>query len=252
MDELFSSEERAQVFDRVLALARQDARVIAAASVGSLAMDEADRWSDLDLTFAVSSKSEVVAVLDDIAAELASEFGAVHLFDLPSDGVLYRVLLLRGAVQVDISAAPPEKFGARGPNFRLLFGSASEQQPAGNAPLSPGYAVHHAVRARFCIERGKFWQAEFWLSAARDLALGMACDRLGLVGAYGRGFDQLPSEIQLLAARGLVRSLDAAALLDALNGVISLLLMEGSHMAAFNPKLEERLRLLTQSWSGKH
>lgn len=30
-----------------------------------------------------------------------------------------------------------------------------------------GCAVHHASRARFCIERGWYWQAEYWISAIR-------------------------------------------------------------------------------------
>jgi hypothetical protein len=43
-----------------------------------------------------------------------------------------------------------------------------------------GYAVHHLVRARFCIERERLWQAQYWLSGARDLMLSRACLRLGL------------------------------------------------------------------------
>ena len=93
------------------------ARVTAGAIVGSLATNEGDRWSDLDLTFAVTSEGEVTSVLDGLAEALAAEFDAVHLFDLPSDGVIYRVLLLRGCIQLDLSAAPQEEFGAGGPMF---------------------------------------------------------------------------------------------------------------------------------------
>jgi hypothetical protein len=75
-----------------------------------------------NLTFAVTLENEVIDVLDGLAEVLAVEFGAVRLFDLPFDGVVYRVLLLRGALQVDLSVAPAVKFGARGPQFRLVFG----------------------------------------------------------------------------------------------------------------------------------
>ena len=51
---MFSIEDRNRVRDHVLRLAVSDARVVAGAVVGSLALREADRWSDLDLTFAVA------------------------------------------------------------------------------------------------------------------------------------------------------------------------------------------------------
>ena len=76
----------------------------------------------------------------------------------------------------------------------------------------------------------------------------MACARLGLAGAYGRGFDQLPPEVLAQAERGLVRSLDAASLLDALADVISLLISEAAHVTAFDPVPAERLRLLARPW----
>ncbi len=53
--------------------------------------------------------------------------------------------------------------------------------------------MHHAVRARYAIERGRLWQAEYWTSAVRDHALMLACKRLGLEAGLGRGFDALPS-----------------------------------------------------------
>ena len=77
-----------------------------------------------------------------------------------------------------------------------------------------GYAVHHAVRARFCVERGRLWQAEVWISALRDHALELACLQRGLPVSYGRGFDALPPE--LLDEGALVRSLDRDELLRAL------------------------------------
>lgn len=251
--EVFTVEQRTHVLDRVLALARADARIIAGAVVGSLAAEhtaetQADRWSDLDLTFAVTSAKDVLDVLDRFTRTLANEFAAVPLFDLPYDGVLYRVLLLRGALQVDLSAAPPAKFGARGPNFRLLFGQQTPQVSAVPSAPSFGYAVHHAVRARFCIERGRLWQAEFWISQVRDLTLSMACARLGLNGAYGRGFDQLPADLLTRADQALVRALDPFSLVQSLAGAISLLLGEASETATLEPLLQQRLHLLTHPW----
>ena len=52
---MFSVEERDALRDRVLGLAEEDARVVAGAAVGSLAVDAGDRYSDLDLTFGVAA-----------------------------------------------------------------------------------------------------------------------------------------------------------------------------------------------------
>ena len=130
--------------------------------VGSLALSDGDRWSDLDLTFAVADEYSMLDVLEEWTRTIKEEFDAAHLFDLPSGPSIYRVFLLPGCLQFDLSFTPASKFGAVGPKFRLLFGSAVEKQhtPEPSAQELFGYAVHHALRARFCIERGRFWQAE--------------------------------------------------------------------------------------------
>ena len=163
---MFSVEDRNQARDFVLQLAESDARVVAGAVVGSLALGDGDRWSDLDLTFAVADEFSMFEVLVDWTRSVADQLGAAHLFDLPSGPSIYRVFLLPGCLQFDLSFTPASQFGARGPKFKLLFGSAVEEpypQPPSAHELF-GYAVHHALRARFCIERGRTWQAEYWIS----------------------------------------------------------------------------------------
>jgi len=64
-DGVFSVNERERVQGRVLQMAAADARVVAGAVVGSLALGEGDRWSDLDLTFAVGDAVPMLDVLED-------------------------------------------------------------------------------------------------------------------------------------------------------------------------------------------
>ena len=153
---MFSVSDRERVHDYVLQLAASDPRVVAGAVVGSLALEEGDRWSDLDLTFAVKDDVPVMEVLEDWSQKMIAEWDAAHLFDLPSGTSIYRVFLLPGCLQFDLSFTPASDFGAVGPKFKLLFGQAVErthiQPPPAHELL--GYAVHHAMRARFCIERG--------------------------------------------------------------------------------------------------
>ena len=46
---MFTVDERNRMHDLMLTLAASDPRVVAGAVVGSLALHEGDRWSDLDL-----------------------------------------------------------------------------------------------------------------------------------------------------------------------------------------------------------
>jgi hypothetical protein len=247
----FSPAYRDKVSARVLEWASDDYRIVAAAVVGSLATGPGDRWSDLDLSFAVGKSFSVGAVLEDWTAKLVAEFSASKLFDLPAGQSIYRVLLLPGCLQFDLSFTPAPDFGAIGPNFKLLFGEAVEK-PHFRPPRAEdlfGYAVHHLVRARFCIERGRLLQAEYWVSSARDYVLNLACLVRGITASHGRGFDQLPPEVRGQVAIALVGSIDRDSLLTALSATVGILLAEGVNVPELVFRLEPELRTLAGRWA---
>jgi hypothetical protein len=244
---VFTVEEREAVRARVLALAAEDERVVAGAIVGAQAHGPGDRWSDLDLTFAVAEGVPVDEVLADFTRTLVDELDAVRLFVLPRGQAIYRVFLFPGNLQVDLSFAPQSEFGARGPKFALLFGEAVEvpqiEEPSAEELF--GLGAHHAVRARVCIERGKLWQAEFWVSALRAHALELACLRRGLEASWGRGLDALPADVLAEFEGALVRRLAADELLRALAVATEGLLREGAGVGEVAARVEQRLRTLT-------
>jgi hypothetical protein len=248
---VFSAEDRDRIRDRVLAFAESDWRIVAGAVVGSLALHEGDRWSDLDLTFGVADEFSIFDVLEDWTRQIVDEFDASHLFDLPSGASIYRVFLLPGCLQFDLSFTPASNFGPSGPKFKLLFGNAVDkpylQSPSVHELF--GYAVHHALRARFCIERGRTWQAEYWISSIRDYALAIACHRHNLPVSYGRGFDKLPPEILEPFKSALVSSLERDELLRALGVAIDGLLRESVEVQELAAKVEPQLRHLTLEWN---
>ena len=243
---MFSVADRDHVRNRVLEMAAADSRIVAGAVVGGLAEGAGDRWSDLDLTFAVADDVPVTDVLGDWTQELAAEFEAAHLFDLPAGASIYRVFLLPGCLQVDLSFTPASAFGARGPRFRLLFGEAVDRPhvPPPSANELFGLGVHHAVRGRFCIERGRFWQAEYWISGARDQGLALACRRRGLAVAEGRGFDELPRDVLARFENALVRSLHPEELRRALTGAVAGLVAESAEAADLAARVEAQLQEL--------
>ena len=61
---MFAVEDRERVRSRLIARARSDPRLVAAAAIGASA-GEGDRWSDLDLTFGVADAAPVEDVLTD-------------------------------------------------------------------------------------------------------------------------------------------------------------------------------------------
>jgi hypothetical protein len=102
------------------------------------------------------------------------------------------------------------------------------------------------VRARFCIDRGRLWQAEYWTSAVRDHALMLACRRVGLEAGLGRGFDQLPSDVREKATAALVRSVERDELLRALRSSVHLLLDESAGLHEDGTKIASLLRELVE------
>ena len=224
---MFSIEERERLADDLVEMARADARILAAAEVGSLTESTGDRWSDLDLTFGVMLGHDVDAVLRDWTARLERERGAARLFDVQSLDTTYRVFLFPGGLQVDLSFTPGA-VAQTGPKFRTLFGTPVKQYVAPSLdPLDVfGHCVHHTLRARVGVERDRLWSAQYYVDELRNETLTLACLRRDLPARYARGFDELPRDVLEHAARTLPQSLEPSELLRALRFAIELLVAE--------------------------
>jgi hypothetical protein len=205
---VFTVEQRDALRQHLLRLAEADARVVAAAAVGSLAADGGDRFSDLDLTFGIADHVPVTEVLNAWTRTLIDQLDAVHLADLQRGPTTYRVFLFPDALQVDLSMTPAAQFRPAGPRFRLLFGATAAGQSEGSTPPGAGglfiatppvagdlfgWGVIYVLHARACIERGRLWQAEHYVDTVRDHALSLFCLGQGLPVVQARGYDDLPA-----------------------------------------------------------
>jgi hypothetical protein len=228
---VFTVEQRDALRERVLRLAEADERAVAGAAVGSLALGGGDRYSDLDLTFAIDDDVLIAEVLDDWTRALVDELDAVHLVDLGRGPTTYRVFLLPDALQFDLSMTPAARFRPAGPRFRLLFGETSGDAELPAPPAAEdlfGWGVVYALHTRSCIERGRAWQAEHYAGAVRDHALSLACLRHGLSAVQARGYDDLPAEILTRFENTHVLSLDTDALRRSLAASVDALIREGA------------------------
>lgn len=219
-DVMFTVEERDRLRGRLLARAETDETVVGAAFTGSYAVGEGDRWSDTDLVLAV--RGDLAPTLRRWTEWLYDDLGARHHWDLPVGAAVVRVFLLPGWLEIDLTFAPEDGFGPRGPQWRTVFGRPRTLEPfaAPDGDTLVGLLWHHALHARVCVERGRWWQAEHWISGLRDHVITLACLRLGHAHAYAKGAHLLPDDLSAELERSLVRSLTATELDRALTAAI--------------------------------
>lgn len=215
---MFTQNERSRMRFELLELAANDARLSGVAITGSAAENREDQWSDIDLAFGVADGQNVETVLSDFTASMYRQFRALHHVDVRAGAWIYRVFFLPGTLQVDLAFVPETEFRPLGPTFRLLSGKANPIRPfpVPEPKYIIGMAWLYALHARSCILRQKPWQAEYMISAVRDHTLTLACLRLGLPSAHGRGMDLVPDSIKENLSGSFVQKLDLDELWRAL------------------------------------
>jgi len=241
MPRVFGIPERVALRDRLVAAARADERITAAAVVGSGATDGEDAWSDIDLALRLANGLEPDDVAADWTTRIYEDAGAVDHLDVWSDSTLFRVFLLSNSLQVDLSFWPADRFAASGASFRLVFGESNQPRPASS--VAPGALIGvgwlYALHARSSIARGRALQALHMISGVRDQVIALACLRHELPAHQSRGVDELPAGLRQRIAETLVRELDGRELRRAFAASVGALLDEAKQV---DPDREQRLR----------
>jgi hypothetical protein len=225
---MFSPEERHRLRTELLEYAATDPRICSAAVTGSAAGAREDRWSDIDLAYAVGNAAELPMVLSEWTERMYSQYRALHHLDVKSGSWTYRVFVLSSTLQVDLAFVPATEFRALAPTFRLVFGEANEPQHVPPPAIESiiGFGWLHALHARSGIASRNLWQAEYMISGIRDNALALACVRHGLSAVHGRGIDLLPASVTAQFEGALIRQMDVAELSRAFRVAIRGLLSE--------------------------
>lgn len=225
---VFTPEEREALRAHLITAAQTDHRVMAAAHVGSAATGRVDRWSDIDLALAVAPDADRDELVGVWTGQMYREHGALTHLDVWRGTTLYRVFLLENTLQVDLSFWESAAFGATGPAFRLIFGTASPHPPP--HPTDPaeliGLGWLYALHVRSSLERGRVWQADFMLRQMRDQVLALACLRSGVPHHEARGWDDLPPDVTASLEETIAHSLSVTELKRAFAATMAALLVE--------------------------
>lgn len=225
---MFSASERNQLRAELVAAARTDSRITAAALVGSAARDAEDAWSDIDLALQLGPGLDPLDLAGSWTVRLQEKVPVVAHLDVWAGPAMYRVFLLESTLQVDVSFWPADSFRATGPAFQLLFGESHRPlephapEPAGLIGTAWLYALH----VRSAIARRRPWQAVQMLDGMRDQVIMLACRRYDLPTHHGRGVDDLPAVFTTALGPTLVGSLDPAPLTDRFATLVALVVAE--------------------------
>lgn len=250
---MFTRDERQDLLDQLVAVARGDGQVEAAALVGSAARDGEDLWSDIDLALRIAADQAPERVAGQWTQLMYQQHQAVAHLDVWSGSTLFRVFLLRSSLQIDVSFWRSDTFAQSGGPFRLLFGEANEPvAPSMSDPAAVlGMGWLYALHVRSSIARGRHLQAVFMINGMRDQVVFLACLRNSLPAHDGRGADDLPRDVRQLIADAIPRALDQPELIRTFGAATDALLFEARQLdPAQASALEEPLRELVRTSAG--
>jgi hypothetical protein len=88
---VFTSHQREHIRGELVAAAKADSRIGGAAYLGSAALGQLDRWSDIDLALCLAPDADLNQVLVDWTTRLYRAHGAAANYDVRHGDILYRV-----------------------------------------------------------------------------------------------------------------------------------------------------------------
>lgn len=190
---MFSQLYRERARDRIIDEVKADKNILSAASIGSYARNEVDRWSDIDLTFGIDSATSSADAIEQYKKFIKEEFQGEFLFKISLKPIDYIVFLLPGCLQIDLSFSPQNHFGPLSEHFELLFGTHGakpEVEPPSEIKEKFGLIVHHLLRSYVSLKRKQIPKAVDWLSKAQKYAMSIESNKNNEVPIF---FDELKS-----------------------------------------------------------
>jgi predicted nucleotidyltransferase len=223
---IFTPSDRDAALARAIELLEADPRVEAAVVTGSLGAGRADRWSDFDLVAVIAADADCGEVAADWEAMAYREWPVAHHYATEFGSTLVRGFLLRNGLLADLAFTPIGDFAAWAP-VRVAFdrtGAATKIAEAWQAwtPTpdwrgESAFAAHDVLHACSAANRGRRWQALYFLQRIRTRTLSLASERHGLDSDDLAHVDQLPAAEVDAVLGTLVTDLETPTLLQAID-----------------------------------
>jgi predicted nucleotidyltransferase len=233
-----STLDRDATLARVIELLEADPRIEAAVITGSLGTGRADRWSDIDIAAVVSDADSCESVTADWVALIYGEMLVAHHYETAFDTTLVRGFLLNSGLVVDLGFTPSADFSVWAPvtvafdRTGVATRLAEVPQPWTVAPdwqAEAGFAWHDALHAIAAANRGRSWQALYFLQRLRNRTLVLATQRHGMDADEFKSVDDLPAEERDRLLTSLVGELSQPSLLGAIESTTLAFLDELRH-----------------------
>lgn len=244
---IFVPSDREATLVRVLELLMADGRIEAAVITGSLGTQRADRWSDIDVASVVADAEDCERVAVDWIARIYRELPVAHHYRTAFGTTVVLGFLLQNGLEVDLAFTPSADFTVWGP-VRVAFDRTGTATRAATAPESwsptpdwrgeAGFAWHDVLHACLAANRGKPWQALFFLQRVRNRTLSLASERHGSESDEFAHVDELPADERDPLLASLVSELDRGTLLEAIDAATHAFLEE---LRRGDPGLARRL-----------
>jgi predicted nucleotidyltransferase len=244
---IFSPDERDATLPRLVSLLERDERIEAAVIDGSIGTGRADRWSDLDVAAVVSDGYDCESVAEDWIQRMYRELPVAHHYRTAFGPTIVPGFLLRNGLEIDLSFTPSAEFEVWAP-VQIAFDRSGAATRAAAKPTSwsptpdwsgeAGFAWHDVLHACVAANRGKPWQAVYYLQRVRNRTLSLASERHGWDADEFTRVDELPSAERDPLQASLVAGLDRATLLQAIDVATRAFLAE---LRRGDPDLAERL-----------
>lgn len=210
MNRVFSEQDRLEVFEYILSVARQCEKAVSLVQIGSGAIGYHDARSDLDYVIALDADDSMPEVMEYMHMKIAEKYQVIFFSQEPARHL--QSYILSDMLEIDIGYGGYMHAAARKPAFRVLYDRTGvveekmvqslqwmedsiygdqQKKDIESACTSVWLRLMHAAVA---IHRGNTLRAIGELDQVRKMYVSLLGDRHRLESALYRELDRLPEE----------------------------------------------------------
>ena len=210
MSRIFSVQDRQEVYDYILSVARECGSIVALVQVGYGAEGFRDERSDLDFVIAMDSADSMAEVMDYMDRRISGKYD--RAFTARNESRHLQIFVLSNLLEIDLGYGSYEHAAALKPAFKVLYdrsGVVEEKmirsrewmddriygdKQKKDIEAACGSVWIHLMHAAVAIHRGNPFRAIGELESVRKQYVDLLGNRHRLESGLNREIDRLPEE----------------------------------------------------------